>query len=74
MLNLFVNFAQITPVTTAINMFTIGKKLSYVMAVKIGLIKNLQVLQYINILGSQQIVMKLGTAGPAYHRCFLSSV
>ena len=57
---MFVNFAQITPVTTVINMFIMGIKLSYVMTVKIGLMKKVQVLQYINILGSQKIVMKLG--------------
>ena len=51
-----------------------GKKLSYVMAVKSGVIKNVLDLQYINILGSQQIVMKLGTVGPANHKCLLSSV
>ena len=39
-----------------------------------GLTKNVLDLQYINILGSQQIVMKLGTVGPANHKCFLSSV
>ena len=44
------------------------------MAVKIGLIKNVQVLQHIHILGSQQIVMKLGTVGLANHKCFLCSV
>ena len=42
-----------------------GKKLSYVIAVKNGLIKNVPDLQYINIRGSQQIVMKLGTVGLA---------
>ena len=41
-------------------MFIMGIKLSYVMTVKIGLMKKVQVLQYINILGSQKIVMKLG--------------
>ena len=64
-LNLFVNFAQVTPVTIVINMFIMGKKLSYVIAVKNGLIKNVPDLQYINIRGSQQIVMKLGTVGLA---------
>ena len=51
-----------------------GKKLSYVMAVRSELIKNVLDLQYINILGSQQIVMKFGAVGPANHKCFLSSV
>ena len=73
-LNLFVNFAQITLVTTVINIFTMGKKLSYAMAVKIGLIKNVLDLYYINILDYQQVVIKLGTVGPANHKCFLSSV
>ena len=41
---------------------------------QIGLIKNVLDLQYINILGSQQTVMKFGTVGPANHKCFLSSV
>ena len=41
----FVNFVQITPVTTVINMFTTGKKLSYVMAVRSGLMKNVLDLQ-----------------------------
>ena len=36
--------------------------------------KNVQDSQYINILGSQLIVMKLGNVGPANHKCFLSSV
>ena len=58
-LNLFVNFAQITLVTTVINIFTMGKKLSYAMAVKIGLIKNVLDLHYINILDYQQVVIKL---------------
>ena len=58
-LNLFVNFPQITLVTTVINIFTMGKKLSYAMAVKIGLIKNVLDLHYINILDYQQVVIKL---------------
>ena len=36
--------------------------------------KNVLDLQCISILGSQQIVMKLGTAGPVNHKCFLSLV
>ena len=73
-LNLFVIFPQIAPVTTVINMFIMAKKLSYEMAVKIRLIKNFQVLKHIHILGSQQRVMKLGTVGLANHNCFLSTV
>ena len=41
---------------------------------QIGLMKNVLDLQYINILGSHQTVMKFGTVGPANHKCFLSSV
>ena len=73
-LNLFVYFAHITPVTTVISMFIMGENLPYAMAVKTGLIKNVWVSQYMKILGFQQIVMKLGPVGPASHKCFLSSV